>query len=89
MQEASRRLETGAGAGRPDRVETPMTQTRQPIRLLDAWMPSERRRLGLLSLRSYEQTGMSCPTDMWSYQQMFIEQRRDARNPFAPRLAAG
>ena len=47
-------------------------------RLLDCWAPSDRRRLGLLSFKAYDQSSINCPTDMWSYQKMFIEQRRDA-----------
>jgi len=85
MPEVSRRLDSGTPAGQTDRVEAPMNTPNPPSRLVDAWMPSDRRRLGFLSLRSYEQAAMSCPTDMWSYQQLFIEQRRDDRNPFAPR----
>jgi len=61
-----------------ERLKTPS----HPTRLLDAWKPSERRRLGYLSTRSYEQPTMSIPTDLWSYQRLFIEQRRDAANPF-------
>ena len=59
-----------------------MTQSLPANRLLDAWKPSDRRRLGLLSMRSYEQSGMVCPTDVWTYQQMFIEQQRDESNPW-------
>ena len=63
-------------------AEAPLTQSLPQSRLLDAWKPSERRRLGFLATRSYEQSGMTCPTDVWSYQQMFIEQQRDDANPW-------
>ena len=66
--------------------EAPVNTTLQSSRLLNAWQPSERRRLGLLSMRSYEQAGMACPTDVWSYQRMFIEQQRDAGNPWAVKI---
>ena len=49
-------------------------------RILDSWKPSDRRRLGHLSFKAYEQSGMNCPTDLWSYQRLFIEQRRDDGN---------
>ena len=68
--------------------EGPMTVIRQSHRLLSAWQPSERRRLGLLSLRSYEQAGMFCPTDVWTYQRLFIDQQRDASNPWAAKKPA-
>ncbi len=48
--------------------------------ILDSWKPSDRRRLGHLSFKAYEQASMNCPTDMWSYQRLFIEQRRDEGN---------
>jgi len=56
-----------------------------PSRLLDAWKPSERRRLGYLATRAYDQSSIACPTDVWSYQQIFIEQQRDAGNHWAGR----
>jgi len=51
--------------------------------LLDSWIPSDRRAKGPLSFKAYDQASLSCPTDMWSYQRLFIEQRRDDRNLFA------
>jgi hypothetical protein len=49
-------------------------------RILDFWTPSDRRRLGHLSFKAYEQASMNCPTDLWTYQRLFIEQRRDVGN---------
>jgi len=83
MTEASRRLESSVSAGQAARDEDPLSQPCQPKHLLDAWRPSERRRLGVLSTRSYDNAAMCVPTDVWSYQRLFIEQRRDAANPFA------
>ena len=79
MPEASRRPE-------PTRDENHLNPSTQPGRLLDAWRPSDRRRLGFLCTRSYENAGLSAPSDVWSYQRLFIEQRRDAANPFAGKL---
>ena len=76
MPEASRRLE-------PARDEDQLNPSTQPARLVDAWRPSDRRRLGFLSPRSYENAGLSAPSDVWSYQRLFIEQRRDGANPFS------
>ena len=83
MSEASRRLGSGIISGQATSDEGPLSPSPKPMRLLDAWRPSDRRRLGVLSTRSYDQAAMSVPTDVWSYQRLFIEQRRDANNPFA------
>jgi hypothetical protein len=83
MSEASRRPETGNLPGLAGCDEDPLNANPQPSRLLDAWRPSDRRRLGLLSTRSYDNAAMTMPTDMWSYQRLFIDQRRDGANPFA------
>ena len=53
-------------------------------RMLDCWKPSDRRRLGHLSFKAYEIQAMNCPTDLWSYQRLFIEQQRDGGNLWAP-----
>jgi hypothetical protein len=86
LPEASRGLETGVfpGEGRCD--VDPLNPSSQPSRLLDAWRPSDRRRLGLLSTRSYEKSAMTLPTDVWSYQRLFIDQQRDSANPFATKI---
>jgi hypothetical protein len=81
MPEASRRLS-------PARDEDHLNPSTQTARLLDAWRPSDRQRLGFLSTRSYENTGLSAPSDVWSYQRMFIEQRRDGTNPFGAKPVA-
>lgn len=49
-------------------------------KLLDFWKPSDRRRLGHLSFKAYDQSSIDCPTDLWTYQRLFIEQRRDEGN---------
>lgn len=49
-------------------------------KLLDCWKPSDRRRLGHLSFKAYDQSSINCPTDLWTYQRLFIEQRRDEGN---------
>jgi hypothetical protein len=51
--------------------------------LLDSWKQSDRRVKGQLSFKAYEGASISCPTDVWSYQRLFIEQRRDAANLMA------
>ena len=63
------------------RQEGGVSQQRQ--RIVDSWKPSDRRRQGHLSFKAYEQAGIQCPTDLWSYQRLFIEQRRDAGNLLA------
>ena len=77
----------------PMRIARPFTSTDLMVRnlpdlpertsLLDSWKHSDRRMKGHLSFKSYEQSGISCPTDVWSYQRLFIEQRRDAGNLMA------
>ena len=57
-----------------------------PSSILECWTPSDRRRLGHLSFKAYDQATMNCPTDLWSYQRLFIEQQRDAANLWAPKL---
>lgn len=44
--------------------------------LIDNWRQSERRRMGLLATRAYESRTLACPTNIWSYQQTFIELHR-------------
>jgi len=87
LPEASRGLETGVFPGQgPCDVDT-LNPSTQPSRLLDAWRPSDRRRLGMLSTRSYEKSAMTLPTDVWSYQRLFIDQQRDNANPFSAKIA--
>ncbi len=77
----------------PMRIAKPFSSTDLMVRdlpdipsrssLLDSWKQSDRRIKGALSFRAYEQASISCPTDVWSYQRLFIEQRRDAANLMA------
>ena len=67
----------------------PAQETPMKDKILDCWKPSDRRRLGHLSFKAYEQASIICPTDMWSYQRLFIEQRRDGGNLWAkPKVGA-
>ena len=51
--------------------------------LSDNWRPSDKRRLGKLSFKAYDKGALDLPTDVWSYQRLFIEQRRDEANLWA------
>ncbi len=79
----------------PMRIAKPLSSTDLMVRdlpdqpknvsILTNWKPSDRRKEGRLSFKAYEQAGITCPTDVWSYQRLFIEQRRDAGNLLAAR----
>jgi hypothetical protein len=83
----------------PMRIAKPLSGTDLMVRslpdlpaknsLLDSWRPSDRRTKGHLSFKAYEQASISCPTDVWSYQRLFIEQRRDPANLMAGGFKVG
>jgi hypothetical protein len=77
----------------PMRIAKPLSSTDMMVRdlpdlpqrstLLDSWKQSDRRTKGHLSFKAYERASLSCPTDVWSYQRLFIDQRRDPKNLMA------